>query len=503
MKISNILFTVAALVFEFVKADETRKLKYEEYIETKDFHYNFRCLDNFNDACDVAKEDFENALKVLSKTFEFYEPLNFEVIIDDLSKYGLENANGGVMDINFVPLKTSNDENVPTYIYTQAQAKQLKLNTKPNFKKNDFIFTLNNFKIDPDTMEKFAKKRYTRLIVHEIIHAMGFTNNEMISQLKDTDEVVPISPGHFTTDGSDKFKFLPSLNVDMNWDKLSKAKEFEEYINGLYDAKLKSVSPLSVFSKYIVDIKTKESLFEDLGFIYKDYNCFDDNLIIKDITSKKCFKCYSGLSEKIKKSIDNITNHILKSKSIGFLTNKGTVVPLQTFNNEFHPGSSIIHTQFDRNDEIRNDPDSRKRFVKGSFINRKNILEYYDKEALMYYTQADSITDDEFIRTVGKNNREGFIGQDTIDILKTLGWNEKGDKKSDTIYYYDDSIFVPEQNTFKFVNMKLYELTTMPLTEQQSEQQSEQQPKAEPEQPKKQPETKKSKETVIPPKLEL
>jgi len=72
MKISNILFSITALVFKFAKADETRQLTYEKFIETKDFHYNFRCLDNFNDACDVAKEDFETALNILSKTFGNY-----------------------------------------------------------------------------------------------------------------------------------------------------------------------------------------------------------------------------------------------------------------------------------------------------------------------------------------------------------------------------------------------------------------------------------------------
>jgi len=418
------------------------------------------------------------------------------------------------MDINFVPLKISNDENVPTYLYTQAQAKQLNLNAKPNFSKNDFIFAVNNFKIDPDGMEKFAKKRYTRFIIHEIIHGMGFTSNEVISELKDTDEVVPISPGHFSTDGSDKYKFLPSLSIDMRWDKLSNAKAFEEYINGLYDSKLRSVSPLTVFSKYIVDIETKENLFEDLGFLYKDYDCFDKDLIIREITSKKCYKCYNELNEKNKKAMDNITNHFLKSQSIGFLTNRGTVVPLQTFTNEFHPGSSIVHTQFNRYDEIRNDPDSRKKFVKGTFINKENIFDYYDKEALMYYSQTDSITDDVFIETVGKDNHEGIIGQGILDILKTLGWNEKGDKRSDDVYYYDDTIFVPSQNTFKFVNMKLYELTVMPPEHQdqqepqeQEQEQEQQQEQAEPQKEQKQEQeqqaTKKSKETVIPPKEEL
>ncbi|ORX48391.1 hypothetical protein BCR36DRAFT_354699 [Piromyces finnis] len=530
MKIFNVLFIATALALKFVKSDNTRQLKYEEYIESKDFHYNFRCLDNFNDACDVAKEDFKTALDILSNTFEFYEPLNFEVIVDDLSKYGLDNATGGAMDINFVPLKSSNSDNVPPYLYTQAQAKQLKLDYKIEYKKNDFIMVLNNFKIDPDSMEKFAIKRYSRFIVHEIIHAMGFTINEVIDELKDTNEVVPLSPGYISTDGSDKYKFLPSLIVDMNWDKLGKAKTFEEYINSLYDSKLKAVYPLSIFSKYIVDIETKEKLFENLELLYKEYDCFEEDLIIKDITSKKCYKCYNELSEKTKKSIDNITEHFLKSKSIGFLINKEDVVPLQTFNNAFFPGNSVIHTQFDKNDEINDDPDKKKKLIQGTLINKKNIFDYYNKEALMYYTQSDAITNDEFIETIGKDNYEGLIGQDTIDILKTLGWNKKGEKKSDDTYYYDSSISIPEKNTFKFVNMKLYELTTMPLEDyqereeqeqkqQEEQEQEEQKQQGEQEQEQKEQkqqeeekqniktetklESEKEQKTVLPPKLEL
>eukprot|EP00833_Pecoramyces_ruminatium_P017221 jgi/Orpsp1_1/1191253/evm.model.d7180000084402.1 len=70
MKFSNILLT-AVLAFKFVYAKENTDVlnQYEEKIETKDFHYTFHCLDNYNDSCNAIKKDFVDALNILSNTF--------------------------------------------------------------------------------------------------------------------------------------------------------------------------------------------------------------------------------------------------------------------------------------------------------------------------------------------------------------------------------------------------------------------------------------------------
>ncbi|KAG4101642.1 hypothetical protein H8356DRAFT_1033529 [Neocallimastix lanati (nom. inval.)] len=487
MKISNILFT-AALAFKYAYAKENTDVlnQYEENIKTKDFQYTFYCLDNYNDSCNLIKKDFKEALSILSNTFEFKKPLNFEVYIDDLTKYGFGHSTGGALDINYVILKEKSSDNkemdkIPPYLYTQALAKQLNIEngSKIEYKANDFIIALNNFKMDPEKFANFERKRYSRLIVREIIHAMGFTSTEVIAQLKDTEDMLKMSPSFIKNDGSNTFRYIPNVLSDIDWNQLSKVSKLEDYVSELYDSKFIGLSPLTVFAKNIVDIKTKEKLFKDLGFYYKDFNCIKDQEdveAIKDVLEKHRLECFKQLDEKTKETVTNIAmKYFLKSKSIGFLTDAGKVIPLQTFEDMFHPGSSINHIQFDKYDEIRDDPEKKTEFLKGTFITKENISDYYNEEALMYYTQGDSISNEEFLETIAKSNAHGLIGPSMVEALKTLGWTEKGkESESKRIYYFDEKeVPYPEQNTFKYVNMKIYEITMSQQTSEESENSSE------------------------------
>jgi len=482
MKISNILLTTAALAFKNIYAKENTDVlnQYEENLVTKEFNYTFHCLDNYNDSCNAIKKDFKDALSILSNTFEFKKPISFEVFVDDLSKYGFGHSPGGTMDINYIALKKNSKDNkdkgdIPPYLYTQALAKQLNIDndSKINYKSNDFVMALNNFKMDPEKFASFEKKKYSRLIVREIIHAMGFTGIEVITQLKDTEDMIKLTSSYIKNDGSKSFKFIPNVLADIDWQQLSKISKLEDYTSALYDSKFIGMAPLTVFAKNIVDIKTKERIFKDLGFYYKEFNCIKDQEdveSIKDINEKHRLECYKQLNEKTKEIVSRIAmNYFLKSKSIGFLTDADTIVPLQTFENMFHPGSSVVHIQFNKYDEIREDPEKKTEFLKGNLITKENISEYYDPEALMYYTQGDSLSNEEFLETIAKSNTYGLIGPGIVEAIKTLGWKEKGstENESNDVYYVDENeIIYPEQNSFKYINMKLYEIS---MAQKQSE----------------------------------
>jgi len=486
MKFSNILLT-AVLAFKFVYAKENTDVlnQYEEKIETKDFHYTFHCLDNYNDSCNAIKKDFVDALNILSNTFEFKEPVTFEVFVDDLSKYGFGHSTGGTMDINYIVLKkksSENKDNIPPYLYTQALAKQLNIEngSKIEYKAQDFVMALNNFKMDPERFANFEKKRYSRLIVHEIIHAMGFTNIEVVAQLKDTEDMIKLTSSYLKNDGSKSFKYIPNVLTETDWQQLSKISKLEDYTSALYESKFIGMSPLTVFAKNIVDVKTKERIFKDLGFYYKEFDCIKDQEdveAVKDIVEKHLLECYKKLNEKTKETVTRIAmNYFLKSNSIGFLTDAGTILPLQTFENMFHPGSSIAHIQFDKYDEIREDPEKKTEFLKGNFITKENISKYYNQEALMYYTQGDSISNEEFLETVAKSNTHGLIGPGMVEAMKTLGWTEKGGKENTSdVYFVDENeITYPEQNSFKYVNMKLYEISMIQKASEKAEEESKQ-----------------------------
>ncbi|ORX78625.1 hypothetical protein BCR32DRAFT_269958 [Anaeromyces robustus] len=439
---------------------------YNEVIETKNFKYNFHCIDNFNNACNIIKNDFIYSFEVLSNTLEFYQQIVFEVYVDDFSKYGLEHFIGQAVDINYIPLKKlNNKEWSQTYVYTQALAKQLNIKNKPVYKKNDFIMIFNNLKSNPQALKIFNRKKYSRIIIHEIIHAFGFTNNEILHELKNTDEPLSLllSPIIYDEEkqAADSVKFVPKIILSFPWELLKQSNNINEYIQNLSNSKFLMFSPLSIFTKNIVDINTKEYLFKNLSLLHKEFNCFDNdndndnnNILMNNLIEKKYFQCYEQLSEKTKKLVTKIAkDYFLKEKSIGFLINENHVIPLQTFNEIFYPGSSVIHIDFEKNNEIPDDDDT------SFLLNKDNIKYYYKEDTLLYYTQSDNVTNEEFLEIVGKNNKYGLIGPGIIEILKTMGWTEKGESRSSyDIYYVDNDYIFPEQNTFKYITIKYNKL---------------------------------------------
>ena len=57
------------------------------------------------------------------------------------------------------------------------------------------------------------------------------------------------------------------------------------------------------------------------------------------------------------------------------------------------------------------------------------------------------------------NENHPLIGNDIVEVMKTLGWTEKGKRKSNKTYYLDESINIPESNDFKYFYMKKYEIS--------------------------------------------
>jgi len=83
-----------------------------------------------------------------------------------------------------------------------------------------------------------------------------------------------------------------------------------------------------------------------------------------------------------------------------------------------------------------------------------NIYDYYDENFIMYYNGLDKyFSDDYMLKTVNKNSKHWLIGNGIINILKTIGWTEKGKTRLDNIYYIDDDFEYPKQRSHEIRRM--------------------------------------------------
>lgn len=461
MKFQNALITALALGFanskiitsydedsvDYSVINKINSGKYViETVSNNNFNYKVHCLEDYNKMCDVLKNELAEALDALSSTFEFYQPVTFTAFVDDLSKYGMDAAVAVSLDVHFVSLKETNDANAPIYLYPQALAKQLNLDSNVNYKENDFNIALNTFKSIPDYRKTNGNITYNQIILHEIIHGLGFINASNLKRLPKANDAK----------GVGSYKLIPEPMTVFGVKEIEKASSIDELKQLELNSEIKAFTPVTVFEKNIVDVDTKEYLFANLTTLYKDINCSGGKpFLVKDLTDSKYTECYNKMNPQIQE-LDTIIgeNYYLRANSIGILANDGSIVGLQTFDDQYAAGSSVVHTQFP-------DHDSLALLAKNStsiadMINEGNIESYLDGEFLMYYA-ALNISKETYLKTVGKNNKHGVIGPGIVNILKTLGYTEKGEQKSNKIYYVDNSIDYPEQTKFEYL-FKVYDL---------------------------------------------
>jgi len=438
MKVINILFSIA-LAFKAVSSrvvdesfDEESAMKIENNLKTfeindnKNFKYKVHCSKYNMKECEVAKNNLSDALNVLSNTLEFYQPVVFEAYIDDFSLYDMTGLGGGVtFDINSIPLRLSDDINSAPYTFPQALAKQLNLNKKPKFKKNDFILLIST---------GVYSSGLSRILLHELLHGLGFqTQFSLIYENEESNEnlLVPVSL------------------YDSN-NKLKNRKSKEELDEAYENIKINGFSPMTIFEKHVVDINNKKPIYENLKFLYKRFNkCFKNKAKLKDLNYDTYYKCYKTMDKKLVKEILNLSKkYLLKSQSIGFLTNENDTVLLKTFDNDFDGGSSVCHIDSTKNfDDLEDN------------INEENVTTYLDENFIMYYNQFEDLPVETIIKSIIEDEHHNIIGKGILDILKTLGWTEK-DKERDVnnIYFLAEDIDLPEENEFEeyFMNVKAF-----------------------------------------------
>jgi len=437
-----------------------------ELVESDNFIYKFHCSDE-KEYCDKIKNDLDFAFATISNAFEIYQPIVFEAFVDDLGlKYGIEHALAGVTDPNFVALKTSKSKYCVPYIYPQALVKQLKLNKQPKYKKNDFIMEINNFNSNP----KLKDNEFRSIMVHELLHGLGFMSLTKLKILNDNNNYSINDPdAEVLFNETEKYAVFP-YNVPLFSEELLGITDDEEYMDKLYNTKLSKFLPHSIFDKYIVSLKSGDKIFDNLKLYYKELNekCLPEDgspLLLINETNKFYKECLEKLSPKTQEIVSSIArDNYFKSNTLGILTKDGEMIPLQTLDGKYISGSSVSHINDPFSEMIHKmlieDPSAMLEFMDKDTktLKKEAFMKFYDDNYVLYYSDNDDFTVEEMLEFLKNNPKHPLIGDGIVKIMKTLGWNEKGDRPSNKIYYLDETIDVPEANGFEYENKKLYEI---------------------------------------------
>jgi len=486
MKTSTILLTVAlafktiysrAIVDNLIEnksqlnnqLNDTKVEDPFEIVKDDKFVYKFHCSEE-KTVCDGFKNDLDFAFKTISNTFEIYQPITFEVFVDDVTlKYGLGETLAAVMDTNFVSLRASNNKNAAPYLYPQALVKQLKLDKEVQYKPNDFILVINNC----NSLPQYKNNEIRSIMTHEIFHGLGFVSIATISKLTEGNEKAVNKNGEILFKENDQYTILPRI-VPAYSKKVMQITDEREYMNEILNTPVNTFTPFSVFDKYIVSTKTGERVFKDIPFFYREANkrCLPKDgstLLLRNASDKYLSDCYKKLTPKTQQIITNITkDNFFDIDTLGIKTVDGEVVTLQTMYGRYIPGSSVSHMNNPLYDEyytrIKN-YGKKSEEVKEMFDPIKKtfkldyILKYYDENFILYFSDEDDFTVEQMLEKLPINQKHPLIGEGIVKIMKTIGWTGKGMKRNTKLHFVDETLNFPDSKGYEYLYKRKYEIS--------------------------------------------
>eukprot|EP00833_Pecoramyces_ruminatium_P001139 jgi/Orpsp1_1/1175171/evm.model.c7180000052863.1 len=175
MKLQNNLF-IFLLILQLVTAlaIKTSDRYSKNDIENKKiFNYNFYCVEDNEKMCSKLHRKVNEATNSLSTILDMSSKVNFDVFVDNLSKYRIDKSKDVLavaIDNKFNPLISNNTNIISPY--PNSKALKMKLNLKKNndIMKRDFILLLNNFKSNKNYLNKLQDEKY--LILLEIFEGL-------------------------------------------------------------------------------------------------------------------------------------------------------------------------------------------------------------------------------------------------------------------------------------------------------------------------------------------
>jgi len=368
------------------------------------------------------------------------------------------------LDTNSIPLRTSNDKSLPPYLFPQALAKQIIINKQPKFREIDFTMLINNC----NTLDCKGNEIRT-VIIHEILHGLGFISGPCVIKLTDSKEEANKNEIAFNENDNYAFttRIIPSFNK-----KLMEITNPEEYVNQLYKSKVTSFMPFNIFDKYLVSLKTGERLFKDIPFYYEEANkkCFPEgnfSLTMNDALNYNLNKCVRNISSETQKKVNRIIkDHYFDINTLAIEAYDGEKVPLQTLIGKYAYSHSVSHMNSPLDNEffkrvVKNgiDSESVKTMLNsnGSYKN-DYVLKYYDENYVLYPFDEDDFTVEQMIEKLPNNKKHSLIGNGIVKIMITLGWTQKGGKRNNHNHYLDETINIPDSEIFKYYHKRKYEV---------------------------------------------
>jgi len=317
------------------------------------------------------------------------------------------------------------------------------------------------------------------LLLHELMHGLGFISN--LSLLKLDNDTTDVDVEKYIADPmiyeeGDVYAIFtnPILNFS---DHLKDINDITEYIDQLKQTEITQFYPLSIFDKNFVSLETGERLFDRLPFFYEEINqkCLPNDgtsMLYTKLTNKFGKDCIEKLGKETQDGVTSIAkNYFFKANTIGILTTDGEIVPIQTVDGVFFPGSSINHPRstyvekfyFDLykqnyTEEVVATFDMEE-VAKGLLaLNKETIAKYYDGNFMLYMSDIDNLTVEEMLETVAKDNKYGLIGDGIFKVMTTLGWTEKGEPRIEEVFTVDESLYIPEAKAFENLMMRKFDL---------------------------------------------
>ncbi|KAG4088793.1 hypothetical protein H8356DRAFT_1008280 [Neocallimastix lanati (nom. inval.)] len=348
------------------------------------FNLSIHCYNQ--ESCGDYPDKVKKGSYYVANALEFYTPVNVNVTIFPFCNYVSSSNCESIMGITypptFIPLKETKDSE--EFLYPQALAKQLNIDSGMDYDPVDFLIYLNSsYKPDADHDNRAL------IVTHEILHGLGFFH-----------QINPVSVyiSNYQSLFKDDFAIPPV-----------------QYVEEGTLSKYQGWTPFSIFDKYIV-----RSTYPN-EYLYTKLQRFRDHSMNFEIDSKKTTKKqYNTFVNKFKElSSDKnaapggveVAKLFKTLNAVGFRTWDGSIIELQTFDGVYESASSISHI---------NAP-----FLCKNSTSCSSTSKYPDENYLMYFTVINNASTDRLISAFKNKSPHDLIGPDVIRILITLGWNEK------------------------------------------------------------------------------
>ncbi|ORX50425.1 hypothetical protein BCR36DRAFT_327290 [Piromyces finnis] len=369
--------------------------------------------------CERIKDSFEKVPGYFTSALDIYSAIKIRLNIFSFSQ-SEKRKNSTALAITSPPpyIILKDSENGWPFSYPYTLIKQLNTNIKIQYDSNITDYDIN---IDINTDQMMNDKYFTSMLAHEILHGMG-----IYYIIKPLSKMIP------------DFEFSPELimpPIDYN------VYENEEGIL----KEIKTFLPPSIYEKNFINleklIKNKDSN-DTSNFVSPDYYLFNEDYYLAFRDLKLKYYIHQPMiddSEKTQLQQFNetlfhwkgysIAHNFYKSATsengIGFLTNEGDIIKLQTYNNEysgdFFHVSTPYHCESISKCSIEDETDH-------------HLLKYGPNFVMLSKYYVFDMTVEEKIEAFAPNNRYGLLGDGIVHMLTTMGWTERNSTRNNKNY---------------------------------------------------------------------